>query len=531
MYDLLIKGGLLYNGSGKPPFVADVAVRDQRIVLVGNTVSESRRTIDATGLAVMPGAIDAHSHSDLTLPVHNRAESSIRQGITTEVAGSCGWSMAPCKKETVESVLRWLVTALASAEDYKNMSFKWRSFGDFLDALNEKGIGTNLCPIVGQSLIRAHVVGAEDRPATRGEIEAMKALVVEAMEQGARGISTGRSYEPGCFADTAEIIELAKVVSSYGGVYTTHIRSEGDAIFAAVEEAIEIGRRSGVSVQISHHKDIGKANFGKVHKTLQMMEEARQEGIRVHCDVYPYDFAQVSLLWRMLPRKVQALDREEIMQKLSDSTFRAMVREEYSKKGKGGQSMLDMADDYVIVSCPAKPETEWKSFSEIAGGKDLVDTIADLLIETKMQVRAAARMLEDDVREVIRHPMTMIGTDAFALDRHMGDDVAVHPRHYGSFPRVLGHYVRDIGLMSLEQMVRKVTHLPARKFGLLDRGFVEEGFWADLVVFDPAVFTDRATVADPYATAPGLRYVIVNGQVTLENDTYHPVFAGKVLRR
>ncbi len=521
----------MYDGSGKPPFRADVAVKARKIALVGETDVESATTIDASGMAVAPGAIDAHSHSDLTLPTHNRAESSIRQGITTEVAGSCGWSMAPCKKETIEGVLKWLIGALASPDDYANAGFGWRTFGEFLDALEKKGIGTNLYPVVGQSLIRAHVVGTEDRPASRGEIEAMKALLKEAIQEGAQGISTGRSYEPGGFANTDEIVELARVVAAYGGVYTSHIRSEGNAIFAAVEEAIEVGRRSGVSVQISHHKDIGKANFGKVNRTLEMMEEARAEGIRVHCDVYPYDFAQVSPMWRMLPRSVQRLGAEQIMAKLADESFRADIRKEFSKKNKTGQSMLEMADDYIVVDCAQKPEIEWKSFAEIGGAKDLVDAMADLLIETKMQVKAAARMNEDDVRTVIRHPMTMIGTDAFAFDRHMGEEVAVHPRHYGSFPRVLGHYVRDVRLVSLEEMVRKVTQLPARKFGIRERGEIKEGFFADMLVFDPSVFTDKATAKEPYLTAPGLKQVIVNGKITLDNDVYRPVFAGTILRR
>jgi N-acyl-D-amino-acid deacylase len=395
--------------------------------------------------------------------------------------------------------------------------------------LEKKGIGANLIPIVGQSIIRAHVVGTENRQASRGEIRAQQELVREAMEQGARGMSSGRSYEPGCFAPTTEIIELARVVAEYGGVYTTHLRNEGEEVFAALEEAIDVGRRAGVPVEVSHHKTIGRANFGKVKTTLRMMEEAREEGVRISCDVYPFDYSQISLLYRTLPRKFQRMSPDEIYAGLGDRSFRDSIREEFTRNSR--RSMLAAPSDYVVVNCPARRDVEWKTFDEIAGTRDVLDTILDLLVEAKMLVRVASRMNEEDVQMVIRHPMTAIGTDAWALDRDMGERFAVHPRHFASFPRVLGHYVRDVGLTSLEQMVKKVTLMPARKFGLSDRGAVKEGYWADLLVFDPKTIVDAATPEDPYANAPGIDYVIVNGKIALEKGTYYPVLAGKVLRR
>jgi len=531
MYDVLIKGGRIYDGGGKEPFEADVAIKGGKIVSVGATCAgEAARTIDASGLAVMPGAIDAHSHSDLTLPVHNRAESSIRQGITTEVAGSCGWSMAPCKQETIDTVLKSLIDALASEQDFKAMSWEWRTFSEYLAALEKKGIATNLVPIVGQSLIRAHIMGRDNRPASKGELEAMKAILRESMEDGAKGLSTGRSYEPGCFAATEEIIELAKVTAEYGGIYTTHIKDEGNEEFAAVEEAIRIGREAGLPVEVSHHKSIGAANFGKVNRTLQMMEEARCQGVDINCDVYPYDFAQISFLWRVLPDKLARVGKQELLSKLPDRSFRDQVKAELAKR-TGTFGGAGFAANYLVVSCPLRRDLEWKTFQDIAGSGDVVDALCDLLFETKLAVKAAGRMNETDVQTVIKHPATMIGTDAFALDRDMGEDVAIHPRHYGTFPRVLGHYARDVGLVGLAEMVRKVTSLPAGKFALGDRGWVKEGFWADLLVFDPATIVDRATAEAPAAHPAGIEYVLVNGTTVLEKGQYRPAFTGRVLRR
>jgi len=531
MYDVLIKGGRIYDGGGKAPFDGDVAVRGGKIVSVGVVeAGEAACTIDASGLAVMPGAIDAHSHSDLTLPVHNRAESSIRQGITTEVAGSCGWSMAPCKQETIDGVLKGLIDALASEQDFKAMSWEWRTFGDYLSALEKKGIGTNLVPIVGQSLVRAHILGRDNRPASKGEVEAMKAILRESMDEGARGLSTGRSYEPGCFGDTEEVIQLAKVVAEHGGIYTTHIKDEGNEEFAAVEEAIRIGREAGLPVEVSHHKSIGAANFGKVNRTLQMMEEARSQGVDINCDVYPYDYAQISFLWRVLPGKFGDAGKQDLLAKMPDRSFRDQIKAELAKRA-GTFGGAGFASNYLVVSCPMRRDLEWKTLQEIAGSGDVVDAVCDLLFETKMDVKAAGRMSEPDVQTVIRHPATMIGTDAFALDRDMGEDVAIHPRHYGTFPRVLGHYVRDVGLVSLEEMVRKVTSLPAGKFGLGDRGWIKEGYWADVLVFDPATIVDKATAENPAAPPVGLDYVLVNGTIVVEKGQYRPAFTGRVLRR
>jgi N-acyl-D-amino-acid deacylase len=525
MYDIIVKSTKVYDGTGKDPFVADVGVKDGKIATVGTCDGEATVTIPGGGVALMPGCIDAHSHSDLSIPVNNRAECSIYQGITTEVAGSCGWGLAPCKDETIQSVMTrfgWIPVSV------KDIPWQWHTFGEYLTALEKIGIGTNQIPIVGQSIIRAHVVGTENRPASKGEIEAMKALVREAMEEGARGLSAGRSYEPGRFGNTDEIVELCKVVSEYGGVYTCHLASEGQDLFPALQEAIDIGRRANVSVEVSHHKDIGRANFGKVNKTLRMMEEAREQGVQISCDVYPYFYSQISMMQSMLPVKFERMEREELYQKLDDP---AVIAEMRSIIGSRLDEPATWGSDWIVVYCPGHPEAEFKTLPEIAGKEDRLSVVIRLLKDSKMAGRFASLMDEQDVQTVIKHPMTAIGTDAWALDGYQGDFVAVHPRNFGTFPRVLGHYARDLKLTSLQEMIRKCTSLTAHKFHVADRGVIKEGNWADLMVFNPDTIVDAAVPSNPYKKAPGIEYVIVNGKIALEKGEYKPVLAGKAIRR
>lgn len=557
MLDVLIRGGLIVDGTGNPPYVADLGISGGRIAGLGSFEgAEAATVIDARGLAVAPGFIDMHSHSDLSLPSHPRARSSLLQGITTEVAGSCGWSPAPLKGEVAQTVLKMLSEGLlgevpsqiaAGADDGSGPA--WHSFGEYLDYLDKHGIGVNLYPIVGQSLIRAHIVGLDRRPATPGEIEAMEALTRACLEEGARGLSTGRSYMPGASSSTAEVVALARVVARYDGLYTSHVKDESGGVVEAVEEAVRIGREAGVRVEVSHHKAIGRENFGKVARTLALMEEARREGIDITCDVYPYSFAQVFSLLGEIPGVTPRGAPDDVRASLGQPEFRERAATEVRKAAaRDGKlpGFLASPHHYLIVTAGRDADLEGRAFEEVLGIEPpgtkkgppdeawirrLVDRLADLLLEQDLKLHLAALMSEDDVFAVLSHPETMVGTDAFALDRELGERTPVHPRHFGTFPRVLGHYRRSRGLGDLAGVVHKLTALPARKLRLTDRGLLARGGWADVVVFDPETISDRATGKEPYLAPVGVEWVIVNGVMAVERGAVSSDRAGKVLRR
>ncbi len=623
MFDILIVGGLIVDGTGNTPYRGDVAIAGGRIVAVGRIEgAEATLVIDASGLAVSPGFTDMHSHSDLTLVSHPRASSSLAQGITTEVAGSCGWSLAPVKNETAASVLKELCLGLTGAvppelveapdagpgqaagqeqaggaqgatavpAPARHPGLAWHSFGEYLAYLENLGIGVNLYPIVGQSLIRAHVVGAQRRMATPGEIEAQRALLEACLEEGARGLSTGRAYAPGSHASTEEVIALCRVVAARGGLYTSHIKDEGTGLIDAVAEAIRIGRESGVRVEISHHKAVGPANFGKVAETLTMMEEARGAGVDVTCDSYPYAFAQVFSMLTEIPGITPAQPADEVRALLSQDDFRAKVTadlvkasaEEHGTPGYFSRPesimFISLGRDHDLEGQPltsvfgpnplgqAEPAPQPAVASSGAGASDaeastgasggagvaqgatgstrprpvplepartraLVDKCLDFLLEQDLHVNLAAVMCEPDVETVLGHPRTMVGTDAFTVDSDLGERTPIHPRHFGTFPRVLGHYCRTRGLGDLATMVQKITGLPARKLRLVERGLLARGNWADVVVFDPATISDRATAKEPYLEPVGIKWVIVNGRVAAEDGKISDARAGMVLRR
>jgi N-acyl-D-amino-acid deacylase len=541
MLETIIRKGTVLDGSGRPPLRADVAIEDGKVSIVGDlSEATAKQVLDAEGLFICPGFIDMHSHSDLSLPSHKRGDSSLSQGITTEVIGSCGWSMAPVKEETRKSVLQGLISGLVHREAYESLDWSWHSFGQFMDALESGGIGINVAPQVGQSLIRAHVVGTEKRDAAPGEIEAMRALVRQAMEDGAWGMSTGRSYKPGGFAPTEEVIELAKVVAEYGGIYATHVKSEGDELFDSVDEVISIAEKAGVRAEISHHKAVGKKNFGKVHRSLEMIEKARRSGLRITVDTYPYEFAQASSLAGILPReawqKVRGDAKGQRGEFPSLEEIQAAVKDPaVVEKVKGLPEVTAAAErlgNYLIVKCPSSRGAEGRVIEEIAAGsgRSVVDVIADLVVKDGLDVWAAWPISLDDVHTVISADFAMGGTDGFNVDRPISP-TPIHPRHYGTFPRIVGRFVREDHLFSLEEAVRKCTHMPATVMGIPDRGLVESGYWADLVIFDPTRLTDTATGIDPYRRAVGIEYVLVNGKVALEKGEVKPLYAGKVLRK
>jgi N-acyl-D-amino-acid deacylase len=554
MLDLILKNGTVIDGTGRTRFEADLGISKGKVVSIGNlSQAKAKKIIDISNMVVCPGFIDMHSHSDLSILAHKKATGSISQGITTEVAGSCGWSLAPCKEETRSSVLERLIKGLIDEKTFDSMPWNWNSFGEYLDAVEAAGTGVNLVPQVGQSLIRAHVVGTENRKATTGELRAMKVILEQALEEGAWGMSTGRSYKPGGSAPTEEIVELAKVLAKHDAIYASHMKSEGDTLFEAVEEVVRIAEESGVRAEISHHKAVGKKNFGKVNKSLDMIDEARRKGLRITVDLYPYEFAQVSAFIRLLPWELwehleavgqpnQAKDGKPNAKRKSRPVFPSS--EEIQGKLKTPDIVekimsypelamtLERVKNYTVIKSPSVPDLEGRILGEYAEEKrlDLANFVIRLLAADGFSVHAAWPISIDDVHTVIKAPFASVGTDAFTLDRRI-TEAPIHPRHFGTFPRVVGRFVRKDNLFSLEEAIRKCTGFPAKAMGIPERGLVEIGYWADLVVFNPETFIDTATGKEPYNPPAGLEYVIVNGKVALEKGKHTPVFSGKVLRR
>jgi N-acyl-D-amino-acid deacylase len=520
-FDLLIRGGSVVDGTGAPSFRADVGVLGGRIAAVRDlTHAEATRVIDAAGRAVAPGFIDIHTHSDISVLYTPGMESSLLQGVTTEVVGNCGFSLClaqPTDDFTLEQ--RGLSRA--------GLSIDWPDLGGFLGRIEGEGVAANVATLVGHGTVRKRVMGNADRRPDATELAAMRRELATALEQGGIGLSSGLEYVPGMYADVAELTELAKVAAEAGGFYATHLRDEGDGLEEAVAEAIAVAEGSGLPLQLSHHKAERPRNWGKVRRTLQMADAARARGLDVLLDQYPYVAYQTGLATVALPPWANAGTPEALAAKLRDPDLRERARDWMLESGVS-------YDGVVISTHPARPELQGRTIQELAqeAGSDPRDVILDLLSEGEGWVSAAHFALsEEDVEFVLRDPHVMVGSDAvaaspsspFANDR-------THPRTYGTFARVLGRYVRERGTLTLEEAVRRMTSLPASRLRLSDRGRIAEGCAADLVIFDPAAVADAATFDAPHAFPRGVEAVIVNGTLAALDGRPTGARAGRVLR-
>jgi N-acyl-D-amino-acid deacylase len=531
MSAFLFKNATVVDGTGKPPFEADILVEGPVIRQVGRTDGASaKRTVDAQGLVVCPGFIDMHCHADFSLPIVPSADSLVHQGITTAVVGQCGLSPAPLPQSNREEVIAGLSGILSELDGEIPWS-AWSSFGDYLLFLKRLGVSLNVVPLVGQGTIRSGVMGFRAGRASEEQMKGMQEEAGKAIQQGAWGLSTGLIYPPGSYASTDELKELMQVVAREGGFYFSHIRGESETLVEAVAEAIGIGRETGASVQISHFKAAGRQNWGKSKKALVLIDQACKEGLDVCTDMYPYTAGSTTLI-AFLPEWAQEGGKGAVLGRLSDAALRIKMTEDMMK---GGFAKGVEWDTVLITGSPMKPEYQGLFVSDLAArvGKTAHDWVFDALLETNLQIHMAVfAMSEDNRKQEIRHPLMTFCTDGMgftamgALRRSL-----THPRSYGAFPRVLSHYVREEGILSLEEAVHKMSGLAAKRLNLKDRGLIKPGMAADLVVFDPVKVRDRATYENPHQYAEGILEVIVNGEPVIHEGSHTGSRPGRVLNR
>jgi len=525
-FDVLIKNATVVDGSGSPSFKGDIGIKDGKIAKVGKIEERGEVEIDATNLIATPGFIDIHNHSDITILANPIAPNYITQGVTTLVTGNCGLSAAPLSKDSKE-----LINLIIPPQFKEKIRMNWNSFEEYLREIEKAKPAVNIAPLVGHNTIRGYVLGLGDNELTSNELNEMKEIVREAMEAGAFGMSTGLIYDPGVFAKTEEIIELTKVVSEYGGIYASHIRNESDFLIEATLEAIKIGKESGARVEISHHKASGDRNWRLVKTTLNLMEYYRRFGVEVTCDVYPYTYASTGLLY-LFPPWIRDKGPEEFLRLIQKFEVRKKLKIELSRPSTTWENILLDAgfEETVIAHSEKFKGYEGKSLMEISQSlqKDPHTVMFDLIAEDPYISVIVGGMSEEDVEFVLSHRLSMIGSDGLVQEFGVGYP---HPRSYGTFPRVIAKYVRKKKLLPLETAIKKMTYIPAWKLGLQDRGLIREGFAADIVLFDFWTIKDTSTFMNPHSYPEGIKYVIINGEIALENGKFTKNKPGRVLRR
>jgi N-acyl-D-amino-acid deacylase len=527
VFDILVKQARVIDGTGNPWFKADVGVKDGKIVSIGRINGKADTVIDGEGLYLSPGFIDPHAHDDGCAFFDEAVINKLSQGVTTDVSGNCGQSLAPVSERYWQEN-RKVHTIINPPECMRSFI----TFDEFLKIVEKKRLGINMGYLVGHAALRIAVMGLENRQPTDQEMQQMKDYLTEALDSGALGLSFGLLYPPGSIASKTEFVELCKVIKEKDAIFTIHIRDEGNNVIESVAEAIEIAKCSGAMVNISHHKAIGKANWGKIKTTLGMIEEANKRGIEVGFDQYPYN-ANCTYLNTILPPSYLLGDLSKLVHNLGIAEFRAKTKADIlAYKEKWDNYVVNVGfEGMLVIKAEATPDAVGKSVAEYARsiGADPFETALDILIANNLEVIAVYfSMSDDDVEEVMKNPYGMVGTDGI----YMRNKQKTHPRVAASFPRILGRYVREKQVLRLEEAVRKMTSLPAQRLRLKSKGLIKEGFDADLVVFDANTIIDNADfVNDTYAPNTGIQYVIVNGKLALVDNKYTGTAAGKVIRR
>lgn len=537
MYDILIKNGEIIDGSGKASYCAQIGIKDGYIrEISANIVCGAREIIDAKGYIVSPGFIDIDSHSDFSLYANPKAESKIRQGITTELVGNGGRTLGPVNKERLED-LKFYTSSYVQNKKEPNY-WTWKSQMEFINILKERGIAVNIASLVGYGSIRVAVMGFDKRKPTTYEMDKMKYLLEEELKKGAFGMSLGLDNSPDSLATIDELVEMAKVVKKYGGIVAIHMREEGNYLFESINEALEIGRRAGVKLQISHLKAAHPQNWGKVKDAIRIINRAKQDGMDVDYDVYPYT-AYESVLSDVLPTWIRQLGPEKMVKYLKEDHIRKKVIEDMlDLNSDWGNPMLGSSWDMIRVVSMKEPKNkkyEGMNIQDIAEDLNLTpqEAVIKLLIEEEGVIKIIFfAMLESDLIEVMKQSMAIFCTDGLAVAPY-GDyeNVKVHPRYYGAFPRILGRYVREKKILALEDAINKMTLLPAIKMNLKDRGLLEVGYKADITIFDKEKIIDRATFDDPHQYPLGVKWVIVNGQVVIRDGEHTGLLPGEIILR
>lgn len=568
MLDLLISGAMIMDGSGNAWYRGSVGVSEGKVagIFRSRELPEACRVIDGAGLVLSPGFIDLHTHTDYTVLNHRRALSSLHAGVTAEAMGMCGHSTFPVTPMTLPQIKRSMALfSGVSPEDLPDIS--WKDLAGWLEIVEKQGLGINVGQLTGHGMLRSAAMGPEGKGGeitepSHGQMEEMKRLLEISLEQGSLGLATGLAYPPGRNCLTGEVSQLAALVSGAGGVHISHIRNEAEHLAWAVGEIITIARETGVRSSVSHHKAMGWENWGKTEHSLAMLEEARREGAEISCDFYPWEYAAQSNLGSVFYPSFDTAERsrEHLLEQMrEEDSYQTLMRDLLKALGKAQQAadkrhqslraygipapqdVFSPATQYVVHS-PASPHLVGLNLLEVAhsAGRDcrlesILDTLREVYLADEGHTYiAGGKMGQEDLDRLIRHPLAAISTDGWTLEREIDlgyPALHIHPRQYGSHALVLGSYARDRGVISLEEAIRKMSSLPAQVLGLSDRGLIRPGFWADLVLFDPRAVANRATHGGPSVPPVGIRYVLVNGQVALEEGKHTGVLAGQVLRR
>ena len=529
MYDLVIKNANIADGSKKPIFTADLGIKDGKIAAINADIGDTaKKTIQAAGLVAAPGFIDNHSHSDLAMLGKYRFDNIVEQGITTEITGQCGMGTAPMTYEDLEKFAGMFGV---NARNLCSFSKQAETFSGYVKHLETLELGNNMASHVAHGTIRQHVMGFDNRAPGARELDQMKDHVRDAMEAGALGVSSGLIYPPGSYAEPRELVALLKVAAQYGGHYVTHIRNEGDTVVESVTEALEIGEQAGVAVTISHFKVMGKNNWHKMDKLYELIETARDKGMKVRADMYPYRAGCTGLI-SAIPNKFAAQGHEKLIENLKTRNFREQVKKELLT-GKGFENFVDQCgfEGIMILTAAVTRELVGQNIADIARDRaaDPFDVLFDIIVENNCGVLAGyiSRCPEELIQSFSK-PYMMGGTDG-AID----SDVLslAHPRYSGTFPRFIKRYVRERKLVSIEEAVHKLSYLPADMAGLKTKGLIRQGYDADLAIFDLDRLTDHADYINPAGKNEGMKYVIVNGEVAVQDDRFTGIHAGRFIKK
>jgi N-acyl-D-amino-acid deacylase len=517
-FDLLIKNGTVYDGTGSAPIKADVAIKGDRIVAIGDLKNATARTvIDARGLAVAPGFINMLSWASTSLIADYRSQSEIRQGVTTEIFGE-GTSMGPLNAEMKKR-------ALAGQGDFK-FDIPWNSLAEYLTYMEKRGVTPNVASFIGAGTVRTYVIGLEDKKATPEQLQHMREVVRREMEAGALGIGSSLIYAPDTYASTEELIEMCKEAAKYQGKYISHMRNEGDAVIEAVEELLRISREANIPAEIYHLKASIERNWSKMDRVIAMVNAARANGLKITADMYVYTASSNSIESR-IPAWAHSGGDEAMYKRLEDPATRKRISDELHQRGP-------MARTLLVGLRPAKLKPMiGKTLTEVAAmrGKDEVETMLDLVLEARSRIQVVTfTMSEDNIKKELQQPWVSFGSDASSMAAEgMFLESSTHPRAYGNFARVLGKYVRQEKVITLQDAVRRLSGLPATNLGLDHRGFLKEGYFADVVVFDPNTIADKATYDQPHQYAVGMKHVFVNGVQVIKDGEHTGAKAGRAL--